>query len=96
MFIVDISVGAEHSLALMADGKVYGWGNNTDWQLGLGHNYLNVREPTLIPGLVSKNILQVGSESKVFYLFMKFEKLSSFVIQRNPFDTPCAYSMKFC
>lgn len=58
--ISDISVGAEHTLALSEDGKVYGWGNNNECQLGLGHNLLSVREPTLIPELVDKNILQVG------------------------------------
>lgn len=60
MITIDIAVGLEHTLALTTDGKVYGWGNNADWQLGLGHNYLNVREPTLIPGLASKKILQVN------------------------------------
>lgn len=58
--IVDISVGAEHTLALTEDGKVYGWGNNNECQLGLGHNVLSIREPTLILELADKNILQVN------------------------------------
>ncbi|XP_065224595.1 probable E3 ubiquitin-protein ligase HERC1 isoform X2 [Planococcus citri] len=59
--IVDISVGAEHTLALTEDGKVYGWGNNNECQLGLGHNFLSIREPTLILELADKNILQVSA-----------------------------------
>lgn len=59
MFIVDISVGSEHTLALAFDGKVYTWGNNIEWQLGVGQNYINVREPTVITALLQKNILQV-------------------------------------
>lgn len=57
--VVDISVGSEHALVLTADGQVYAWGNNVDWQLGLGMNYVNTREPTLVTALLSKKILQV-------------------------------------
>lgn len=34
--IVEISAGADHTLALGDDGRVFAWGNNTDGQLGDG------------------------------------------------------------
>ena len=33
---VSVSVGSEHSLALDSDGKVYGWGMNSNGELGTG------------------------------------------------------------
>ncbi len=32
--IIDFKVGKSHVLALTEDGKVYGWGNNSDGQIG--------------------------------------------------------------
>jgi|LauGreDrversion4_2_1035121.scaffolds.fasta_scaffold585009_1 alpha-tubulin suppressor-like RCC1 family protein len=32
--IIDFKVGKSHALALTEDGKVYGWGNNSDGQIG--------------------------------------------------------------
>ncbi|CAL8069477.1 unnamed protein product [Orchesella dallaii] len=58
--IVDIAVGAEHTLAVSADGDVYGWGSNSDGQLGLGHT-LTVREPERIACLSGKGIQQVSA-----------------------------------
>ena len=54
----DIAVGAEHALALLSNGDVFGWGCNADGQLGLGHTAF-VKEPTIIPLLSGKNIKQV-------------------------------------
>src|SRR5699024_11774961 len=34
--IVEISAGADHTLALGDDGRVFAWGNNADGQLGDG------------------------------------------------------------
>jgi E3 ubiquitin-protein ligase HERC1 len=31
--VIDIVVGAEHTLALSEDGKVWGWGNNSHGQV---------------------------------------------------------------
>ncbi|ODM97024.1 putative E3 ubiquitin-protein ligase HERC1 [Orchesella cincta] len=58
--IVDIAVGAEHTLAVSAEGDVYGWGSNSDGQLGLGHT-LTVREPERIACLSGKGIQQVSA-----------------------------------
>nr|XP_026694983.1 probable E3 ubiquitin-protein ligase HERC1 isoform X2 [Ciona intestinalis] len=58
--IIDISVGAEHTIALTSKGIVYTWGSNTDGQLGLGHTN-HVQEPTLVESLSGKNIRQISA-----------------------------------
>ncbi|XP_042200055.1 probable E3 ubiquitin-protein ligase HERC1 [Callorhinchus milii] len=60
IFIEDIVVGAEHTLARSSAGDVYGWGSNSEGQLGLGHTN-HVREPTLITALQGKNIHQISA-----------------------------------
>ena len=45
--IVQISLGAEFSLALDAKGNVWAWGTNSDGQCGPGH-FTTVNEPTCI------------------------------------------------
>lgn len=59
-FIEDIAVGSEHTLALSSEGCVFGWGNNSDAQLGLGHSALAVKQPLLIAHLSDKGIKQVS------------------------------------
>ena len=34
--IVSVAVGSEHSLALDSDGRVYGWGMNSNGEIGTG------------------------------------------------------------
>ena len=58
--IVRIAVGAEHTLALSDVGDVWGWGTNTEGQLGLGHT-ISVREPQLIWSLSGKVIRQISA-----------------------------------
>ncbi|XP_059169765.1 probable E3 ubiquitin-protein ligase HERC1 isoform X3 [Physella acuta] len=60
-FIDDITAGAEHTLALAVSGQVWGWGINTDGQLGLGHTNSPVKEPTLLPQLTDQNIKQISA-----------------------------------
>lgn len=64
-FIEDIAVGAEHTLAVTSDGDVFGWGNNADGQLGLGHTN-TVRTPQLITSLSGKGIRKVTYNSLHF------------------------------
>ena len=46
---IQISCGASHTFALNSNGQLYGWGNNSQAQLGLGDT--NDRSsPTLVPG----------------------------------------------
>ncbi|XP_042891775.1 probable E3 ubiquitin-protein ligase HERC1 isoform X3 [Penaeus japonicus] len=58
--VVEIAVGSEHTLALSNTGDVYGWGVNSDGQLGLGHTAA-VREPQLIWTLSGKGIRQISA-----------------------------------
>ena len=58
-FIECIAIGSEHTLALTARGEVWGWGSNSDGQLGLGHTG-TVREPQLITALSGKQVKQVS------------------------------------
>ena len=58
--ISSIAVGAEHTLALSDGGDVWGWGNNADGQLGLGHT-VSVREPQLIWPLSGKGVRQISA-----------------------------------
>ncbi|KAG8144816.1 hypothetical protein E2320_013235 [Naja naja] len=60
VFVEDVAVGAEHTLALSSAGDVYAWGSNSEGQLGLGHTN-HIREPTLITSLQGKNIRQVSA-----------------------------------
>ena len=61
-FIEDIAVGAEHTLAVTSNGDVFGWGNNADGQLGLGHTN-TVRTPQIITSLSGKGIRKVRDNS---------------------------------
>jgi E3 ubiquitin-protein ligase HERC1 len=61
-FVEEIAVGAEHALALTSTGDVWGWGNNGDGQLGLGHTAI-VREPQLVTALSGKGAKQVSDAS---------------------------------
>lgn len=67
-FVEDISVGAEHTLALGSGGEVWGWGNNSDGQLGLGHTNSPVKEPMRITALNNVSIRQVSSDDQMSYL----------------------------
>ncbi|CAG9853588.1 unnamed protein product [Phyllotreta striolata] len=58
--IEDFSVGTEHCLFLTTCGKVFGWGMNTEGQLGLPHVSL-VREPEIITELSNKGIMQIST-----------------------------------
>lgn len=58
--VVEIAVGSEHILALSECGKVFGWGLNSDGQLGLQHMGL-VKEPDLITELCDKGIKQIST-----------------------------------
>jgi E3 ubiquitin-protein ligase HERC1 len=65
-FVEEIAVGAEHALALTSTGDVWGWGNNGDGQLGLGHTAI-VRDPQLVATLLGKGAKQV---SFAFYVLL--------------------------
>ncbi|KAJ8304849.1 hypothetical protein KUTeg_018432 [Tegillarca granosa] len=60
-YVDDIVCGAEHTLALTSSGDVWGWGSNSEGQLGIGHTNSPVREPQLLPCLSGKNIKQISA-----------------------------------
>ncbi|XP_067888510.1 probable E3 ubiquitin-protein ligase HERC1 isoform X6 [Heterodontus francisci] len=60
MFVEDIAVGSEHTLALCSTGDMFAWGCNAEGQLGLSHTN-QVKEPTLITALQGKNIHQISA-----------------------------------
>ncbi len=58
--IWDISVGAEFLLALDSKGDVWGWGNNSEGQLGLGHTDPQP-VPIRIPHLEGRGVAQISA-----------------------------------
>lgn len=61
--ITDIAAGAEHTLALTQDGKVYVWGSNVYGQLGTD-NFINSDLPVMInmsEALIGKRIVGIGA-----------------------------------
>ncbi|XP_066930429.1 probable E3 ubiquitin-protein ligase HERC1 [Clytia hemisphaerica] len=58
-FIIDLSLGDSHCLALTKDHEVYSWGNNSMGQCGLGHTATPIATPTKISHLDGVNIQQL-------------------------------------
>jgi alpha-tubulin suppressor-like RCC1 family protein len=54
-----ISVGTSHTLKLMSDGTVTGWGSNSFGQLGTG-NYVNQSRPSIVNGLNNVKSVSAG------------------------------------
>jgi len=61
--IKQIAVGASHSIALLSDGSVYGWGDDFYGQLGDGTTATSRPSPILISALSGKGITQVAAGS---------------------------------
>ena len=59
--ITSIAAGGEHSLALGANGTVYGWGDNLYGQVGNG-NYTNQLTPVIIGSLPPISALAAGDD----------------------------------
>lgn len=59
-FVEDFAIGTEHVLFLTSCSKVFGWGMNSESQLGLPHVSL-VREPEIITELSNKGIKQIST-----------------------------------
>jgi alpha-tubulin suppressor-like RCC1 family protein len=58
--VVDIASGYWHSLALLEDGSVYAWGDDSFGQLGLGEVNFAV-SPTAVPGLENIAAIACGT-----------------------------------
>ena len=61
---LSISAGFDHVLMLGSDGNVYAWGDNTEGQLGISNNHEMLRSPTLVEGLMGKNIISVSAGNR--------------------------------
>lgn len=58
---VQVASGSNHTLALTADGEVYGWGRNHLGQLGLGHQQGPQKEPSLITSLSGSPLVYLAA-----------------------------------
>ena len=56
---VALSAGNNHSLALLPDGTVLGWGRNNMGQVGIGDN-TNNQDPTQVPGITDAIAVSAG------------------------------------
>ncbi|MBQ4088094.1 MAG: fibronectin type III domain-containing protein [Clostridia bacterium] len=57
--VLSVAAGAEHALALTADGNVYAWGDNRYGQLGCGSAENMISEPVQIPALSGKGAVSI-------------------------------------
>ena len=77
---IDIKAGYRHCLALNSDGKVYGWGNNTNGELGKDGMYGRMvkvykndyamffysEKPIVIPNVNNATFIETGREFSMF------------------------------
>ena len=57
--VIAVATGDNHSLALLADGTVWAWGDNRYGQLG-SNNHLHSEQPTVVDGLNSVIAISAG------------------------------------
>ncbi|MFN8591046.1 MAG: hypothetical protein U0031_06230 [Thermomicrobiales bacterium] len=60
--IVAVATGGGHFLALRADGTVWSWGTNSDWELGVTTPDLIVSTPVQVTGLTTVQALATGDD----------------------------------
>lgn len=58
---IQIACGANHTLALTADGNVYAWGQNTFGQLGLKHRQGPQKDPALVTSLAATPLVLLAA-----------------------------------
>lgn len=72
--IYKISTGKTHSCAILSDGKVKCWGNNTSGQLGIGQNINNIGR--YLGDITSQAPVDLGSSSALQISLPKFGEFS--------------------
>ena len=58
--VVNIAAGGRHSLAVLADGRVLGWGNNLSGQISDSPS-LSIATPTDVPGLGAATVVAAAA-----------------------------------
>ncbi|XP_063848894.1 probable E3 ubiquitin-protein ligase HERC4 [Scylla paramamosain] len=58
---VQLACGANHTLALTADGELYTWGQNTFGQLGLRHQQGPQKDPALVTSLAGTPLVLLAA-----------------------------------
>jgi alpha-tubulin suppressor-like RCC1 family protein len=74
--VVSVAAGTYHSLALLSNGTVLAWGENSEGQLGLGsdkgpetcHTYPCSTRPMLVPGLANVVAIAAGADQSLALL----------------------------
>ena len=61
--VVYAAVGGNHTLCITADGSLFGWGENTLGQLGVGDKEER-RVPTLVTGLQGNQVVHIAAGTK--------------------------------
>ena len=64
--VIDVAIGSEFTLLLLADGTVYGCGSNEAGQTGLGEALTETSSPTLLEGLSSVISISAGHSHSLF------------------------------
>jgi len=63
IFIIQISSGGSHILALSSCGSCFSWGANNFGQLGISDDLPDMKNPTLIESLEGKKVVFLGTGS---------------------------------
>jgi len=58
--VIEVSAGGNHSLAIMQDGSLWGWGANTSRQIGDGTT-IHKSQPVKV---IDSNVIQVATGDK--------------------------------
>ncbi len=58
--VTSASAGGYHSMALRNDGTVWGWGDNSDGQVGIDTGFAPVLQPLQVPGLSNVSAISAG------------------------------------
>jgi alpha-tubulin suppressor-like RCC1 family protein len=62
--VIDVACGFAHTVAVTSKGETWAWGDNTEYQcgMGFGHPQLNERitMPARVPGMIGRRAIAVS------------------------------------